>query len=88
MIGYFLRGVTGKSAVRKALQKRFEGVQLGEIVTAAREFPMIKYSKTALLQGFLEFMRRWGMKLRRWRICSPLGPSQWTLVRCSTATLT
>ena len=41
MIGYVWRAVSGKSALRKALQKHFEGVQLGEIVTAAREFPII-----------------------------------------------
>jgi choline dehydrogenase-like flavoprotein len=41
IIGYVLRGFAGKSALRKALQKHFEGVQLGEMVTAAREFPII-----------------------------------------------
>jgi len=41
VISYVLRGLTGKSALRKALQKHFEGLQLGELVTAAREFPII-----------------------------------------------
>jgi hypothetical protein len=41
MIGYVLRGLAGKSTLRKALQKHFEGVQLGEMVTTAREFPII-----------------------------------------------
>jgi hypothetical protein len=41
MIGYLLRAVTRKSALHKALQKHFEGAQLGEIITAAREFPTI-----------------------------------------------
>src|SRR5215831_11975110 len=35
------RSLIGKSALPKALQKHFKGVQLGEIVTAAREFPSI-----------------------------------------------
>jgi hypothetical protein len=35
------RPLFGSSALRKTLQKHFEGVQLGEIVTAAREFPSI-----------------------------------------------
>lgn len=34
------RALTGNSCLRKVLQKHFEGVQLGEIVAAAREFPM------------------------------------------------
>ena len=44
--GFAVRALTGRSsigssALRKALQKHFEGVQLGEIVTAAREFRSI-----------------------------------------------
>jgi hypothetical protein len=46
MSGFAVRALTGRSligssALRKALQKHFKGVQLGEIVTAAREFPSI-----------------------------------------------
>ncbi len=54
MIGYVLRGLAGKSALRKALQKHFEAVQLGEMVTAAREFPIISRVdvQTALDQMF------------------------------------
>lgn len=50
-LGFAVRAVTGRSfigrsligssALRKALQKHFKGVQLGEIVTAARAFPSI-----------------------------------------------
>lgn len=39
--GFAVRALTGSSALRKALEKHFEGVQLGEIVTAGREFPSI-----------------------------------------------
>ena len=35
------RPLIGNPALRKALKKHFAGVQLGEIVTAAREFPSI-----------------------------------------------
>ena len=54
MIGYVLRGLAGKSALRKALQKHFDGVQLSEMVTAAREFPIISRVdvQTALDQMF------------------------------------
>jgi hypothetical protein len=54
MIGYVLRGLAGKSALRKALQKHFGGVPLGEMVTAAREFPIISRVdvQTALDQMF------------------------------------
>jgi hypothetical protein len=40
MIGYFFRTLTGRSALRKTLRRHFGGVPLGEIVTAAREFPI------------------------------------------------
>jgi hypothetical protein len=40
MIGYLFRSLTGKSAVRKVLSNHFRGRPLGEIVTAARDFPI------------------------------------------------
>jgi len=40
MIGYFFRTLTGRSALRKTLRQHFRSVALGEIVTAAREFPI------------------------------------------------
>src|SRR5712664_2313315 len=38
MIGYFFRTLTG--GLRKTLRRHFGGGPLGEIVTAAREFPI------------------------------------------------
>jgi ATPase family associated with various cellular activities (AAA) len=40
MIGYFIRSFLGSSPLRKALRKHFKSVSPGEIVTAAREFPV------------------------------------------------
>src|ERR1700730_2533120 len=40
MISYFFQALTGGSALRKTLHRHFGGVPLGEIVTAAREFPI------------------------------------------------
>jgi AAA+ superfamily predicted ATPase len=39
MIGFF-RAISGKSQLRKMLQQHFRGLQLGEIVTAGRDFPI------------------------------------------------
>ena len=40
MIGYFFRSLAGASALRKTLRRHFGDVPLGQIVTAAREFPI------------------------------------------------
>jgi hypothetical protein len=40
LIGYFFRALTGRSPLQKALRDHFRGVALGEIVTAARNFPV------------------------------------------------
>jgi hypothetical protein len=54
MIGYFVQALTGRSALRKTLRRHFGGVPLGEIVTAAREFPITSRVdvETALNQLF------------------------------------
>ena len=39
MIGYFFRTLTG--GLRKTLRRHFGGILVGQIITAAREFPMI-----------------------------------------------
>lgn len=40
MIGYLFRAITGRSPLQKMLRKHFGDQNLGEIVTAAREFPI------------------------------------------------
>ena len=40
MIGFLFRAMTGRSGLQKVLRKHFGGRPLGEIVTAAREFPV------------------------------------------------
>jgi hypothetical protein len=62
MIGYFFRALTGRSGLQKALHKHFQGFSLGEIVTAARDFPVTSRVdvQTALEQLFAE---RSGAKL-------------------------
>jgi len=40
MIGHFLRALTETSGLRKTLRKHFGDAPAGEIVTAAREFPV------------------------------------------------
>jgi len=40
MFGYTLRMLTGKSALRRRLQKHFRSVPLQQIITAARTFPI------------------------------------------------
>ena len=54
MIGYFVQALTGRSALRKTLRRHFGRVPLGEIVTAAREFPITSRVdvETALNQLF------------------------------------
>ena len=56
MIGDLFRALTGRSGLRKALRKHFQGLSLGEIVTAAREFPATSRVdvQTALEQLFTE----------------------------------
>jgi hypothetical protein len=39
VLGYVIRGLMGRSALRKSLQTHFKGVPLTELATAAREFP-------------------------------------------------
>ena len=54
MIDYFFRALTGTPALRKVLRKHFRGRPLGEIVTAAREWPVTSRVdvQTALEQLF------------------------------------
>src|SRR5689334_10458826 len=40
MIGYAIRALTGKSAIREKLKKHFAGRPLEQITTAARTFPL------------------------------------------------
>lgn len=40
MIGQILRALTGSSGLRRVLRKHFRGISLGQITTAAREFPV------------------------------------------------
>src|SRR5262245_59380379 len=40
MLRYFLRTLSGKSGLQKALHAHFRGRSLGDIVTAARDFPI------------------------------------------------
>jgi hypothetical protein len=40
MNGFVIEGLIGRSALRKTLQKHFGGISIGDIVTAAREFPI------------------------------------------------
>ncbi len=39
-MGYLFRALTGRTGLQKALREHFPGVQLSDIVTAAREFPI------------------------------------------------
>lgn len=40
MIGYLIRSIAGRSPLRRALRQHFGGVELSQIVTAARDFPV------------------------------------------------
>src|SRR6185436_17991912 len=40
MIGYLIQSVFGRSALRKALREHFGRLSVGDIATAAREFPI------------------------------------------------
>jgi hypothetical protein len=62
MIGFFFRALTGGSGLRKSLRKHFHGLDLSQIVTAAREFPLTsRVDVQSALENF--FSARSGSRL-------------------------
>jgi hypothetical protein len=76
VIGYMLRALTGKSDLQKALRKHFQGLSLGEIVTAAREFPI---TSRVDVQVALEHLMGKRQDVRLLGIHSPMNQETSTL---------
>src|SRR5438128_2615116 len=92
MIGYFFRTLTG--GLRKTLRRHFGDVPLGQIVTAAREFPItsrvdVEAAVTGLCAGHAD-TKLLGVHSQMTHESPTLahmftgGPFPWTSGRCST----
>jgi hypothetical protein len=82
MFRYFLRSLIGRSLLQRTLHKHFRGVPPGEILTAAREFPLT--SRVDVQIGLEQlFAERGGAKLLG--IHSPMNQETSTMAHVFTA---